>query len=192
MRQTLSLPRTDRCAGGDGKDMRERMSCRPGRAPSLTSRAPRWRSRHGVEVRERAGETAETSLLRVTNSGRADATVRRRSGPKTWIAASGAIRRDSSGRRATFMRRLHPSRVGTTRIQGDGEVLLGAREFAVPCAGWGKGLPLETPGKRTCLLPPTAIRGPARGSVFLRNPSDDATETLPRLSRRETRGTRSS
>ena len=57
--------------------------------------------------------------------------------------------------------------------------LLGAREFRVPCVGWGArpALAFEN-GGNVLTLPPTAPREASSGSVFLRNPSETFERTF--------------
>jgi hypothetical protein len=57
--------------------------------------------------------------------------------------------------------------------------LLGAREFKIPCKGWGVNPVLEFEnGGNVLTLPPTAPREASSGSVFLLNPSPTLERTF--------------
>ena len=132
------------------------------------------------------GETAETSL-RVTNRG----VLMQQFGfvglPEDVDVAPARFGEILPGETRDVRVRFAPKRVGRREFKVTVKSLLGAREFAVPCAGWGVFPPLETPGGNVLTLPPTAIRESVAGSVFLRNPSDDATETFEIIAPRDAR-----
>ena len=132
------------------------------------------------------GETAETSL-RVTNRGALMQQFGFVGLPEDVDVAPARFGEILPGETRDVRVRFAPKRVGRREFKVTVKSLLGAREFAVPCAGWGVFPPLETPGGNVLTLPPTAIRESVAGSVFLRNPSDDATETFEIIAPRDAR-----
>lgn len=132
------------------------------------------------------GETAETSL-RVTNRGALMQQFGFVGLPEDVDVAPARFGEILPGETRDVRVRFAPKRVGRREFKVTIKSLLGAREFAVPCAGWGVFPPLETPGGNVLTLPPTAIRESVAGSVFLRNPSDDATETFEIIAPRDAR-----
>ena len=131
------------------------------------------------------GETAETSL-RVTNRGALMQQFGFVGLPEDVDVAPARFGEILPGETRDVRVRFAPKRVGRREFKVTVKSLLGAREFAVPCRG-GVFPPLETPGGNVLTLPPTAIRESVAGSVFLRNPSDDATETFEIIAPRDAR-----
>ena len=112
------------------------------------------------------GETAETSL-RVTNRGALMAAGCGLTGVDVAPARFGEI---LPGETRDVRVRFAPKRVGRREFKVTVKSLLGAREFAVPCAGWG-----VFPPSRRCRF---RTHAPADGACFgggigvSRNPSD--------------------
>ena len=165
-------------------------------APVYSRVVSRRRRRHqrrdgvrsaGVEVRERVRGRDGRNAASRDEPRRADATVRVRGIARRRGRRAGAVRRDSSGGDARRSRSVRAQTRRTTRIQGDGEVVARRARIRGAVRGVGVFPPLETPGGNVLTLPPTAIRESVAGSVFLRNPSDDATETFEIIAPRDAR-----
>ena len=132
------------------------------------------------------GETSEIRL-RVTNPGALMQQFGFTRLPDDVDAAPARFGEILPGETRVVRVRFAPKRVGRREFKVTVKSLLGAREFELPCAGWGVFPPLETPGGNLLTLPPTAVRESVAGSVFLRNPSDEATETFEIIVPRDAR-----